>query len=128
MDETVELFVAKVREALTLLAAHSHAGPFVIQGSQECADGLVSAGGPKRFLLMLDRVESSTGAQRSFGFLSAAIFGLWVFPGLRPSNVCWSTFERDLLGEISKDGRKSKVLHCALHPVEMVAKYAYIFS
>jgi hypothetical protein len=75
---------------------------------------------------LLDTTATTAGAE--LGRVTVAVYGLWIFEGLRrwiDPHSDWSMFEADMLGSIDKTnkGRKSQVTHCALHPIQIIEKY-----
>ena len=115
--------VQQIRSAVVELAGASHHGAFVVPGACPNEYG-ASETGAAVFLETIDATLALTGAKRHFGMCAVVVYGLWVFPGLRPnSSEEWWNFESDVLGTIKKEKRKSDVSCAALHPLEIVNKY-----
>lgn len=115
----------QIRDAVAALAAAPHLGSHVFRANagSSIQSGVANTGA-ETLLETIDDVCARSGATAAFGAEAVVVYGKWLFPGLQtPSSVDWSTFESDALGSIRKDGRKSTVNTCALHPVEMVQKY-----
>ena len=129
MEETGALDAAfdEVRRAVQVLAAAEHCGAMVYRSVAGEVAGGCSSHGAVVLLETMETVRAASGAEGYFGRAAAGVYGWWLFPGLRPPNQDWDTFEGDVTGEIVKAGRKSVVHKCALHPVEVVEKY-YIAS
>jgi hypothetical protein len=118
----------RIRAAVEAVAEASHSGPTVFHGhggpSQKPG---VSETGADTLLAVIGEVEKLTGAAAAFGNAAVITYGKWLFPGLRgPEDIDWETFETDATGSIRKEGRKSTVNTCALHPLEMVNKYSQL--
>lgn len=78
--------------------------------------------------LLAELKQAPPGAGRDTSRLACAVYGLWIFEGIRTwlaDTSKWDDFEDDVLGEIQKQlkGRKSTITKCALHPLQMVSKY-----
>ena len=115
--------VATVRAAVELLGTSEHSGPLVA-GDHELEAGS-SDNGCVDLIATIDSVTAMTGSARHFGMAAIITYGAWLFPGLlqeQPKPI-WDFFEADILGMIKKDKRKSKVVYCALHPLEITNKY-----
>ena len=86
--------------------------------------------GAMALVALLDELKlAPPGPRRDTARLACGVYGLWIFEGLRVwlgDDAKWKDFEDDVLGCIQKQtkGRKSELVRCALHPLQMVSKYA----
>lgn len=107
-----------------MAAPHLGSHVFLTDPAASSIQSGVAITGAETLLETIDDVCAASGAAAAFGAEAVVVYGKWLFPGLQtPSSVDWTTFENDALGSIRKDGRKSTVNTCALHPVQMVQKY-----
>lgn len=115
--------VASVRAAVELLGISAHSGPLV--AGDHALEAGSSDNGSAELIATIDSVTAMTGSARYFGMAAIITYGAWLFPGLLQEgpNPIWDFFEADILGMIQKDKRKSKVVYCALHPLEITNKY-----
>lgn len=114
----------RIRDAVVAVGRADHRGSAVFdQEGDPSAPAGVGKTGAAALLKMIDDVATLRGATAAFGKAAIITYGKWVFPGLRNDTDRYDTFESDALGSIRKDGRKSTVNTCALHPLQMVEKY-----
>ena len=124
------LTVAAVRTAASLLSESPMQGGYVIGAPGPAETPGPSATGAAKFVELCDNVANLRGAKHAFSKLAIAVYGLWIFPGIRRAidpTCTWTDMESDILGTVMKENRRSVVDHCALHPVEIILKYGPVF-
>ena len=105
--------------------------PCALFGDNRAKPCVSTVRGAITLLEIIDRLRNAVpSASATIGLQCAAVYGLWIFEGLRlwidPASR-WEIFESDFIGKIVKSvkGRKSQVTQCALHPIQMLDKYGF---
>ena len=124
----------------TLVAVRACAEAVVKNGSYEAilfASNLSSlesspADGAQQFVKLIDdTVALDESEKKYFTKITLGVYGLWIFNGLRswlgPAETIWNDFELSAIGSIKKSDktRKSGVVSCALHPLQVIDRYVF---